>query len=617
MEELKNKLNQEFIRLGKNLCRDLRYNKSFAAEIIEATPFLSEKSLMSERVYCLLNNISKVPSCKMCSKAVKFDPQINYRIYCSTKCLSADPEILIKRRLGIDDVATNKKREDTIALSNNGIRNYSQTQEGRLTLSKNKLEHYSDPVKKEITLAKFEQTNLNKTGYRNPAQVPENQEKSKQTNLENWGCESYLQTDKCREESSRTAHTPEAKLKTIETNKERYGEHIDNTFKLEKSIVNRNKARFFKKIDTLKSLGITALFGYDEFKGVEQEHEYPFQCDDCGNFFKDHLDWGHNPRCFICEPRLFSTSKYEIELRDCIIQMGYKKTIIMNDRQAIKPYRQRSKELDLYFPEDYFAIEFNGLWSHSEHQGEKDRRYHLNKTMLCAERGIQLIHVFQDDWLNKQEIIKSIIRSRLKLIDTKIAANKCVVKMINSGQIIPFLIDNHLDYPSVGSHHFGMYFKDELVYVISLGVPMRNKRYQFQLYRSCGKINTIIMGGFSKIIKYAIKTLNIKSLLSYVDRSLFTGNAYKDNWRFIKTIRPDYMYVDLLEEKRYHKTNFNRDGIQKKFPEFYQKHKSKTEKIMMSIMTFSDKSKRKRFDRIWTCGLLVFDYIINNQIGKE
>jgi hypothetical protein len=609
MEELI-KLNEECLRVGKNLCKSLRHNKPLTEKIIQATSFLSEKSLMSERVYCLLNDIIKTPSCKMCPKEVNFDPQkSNYNIYCSSRCVSEDPDTQTKRKLKRDESEINKKREKT-NLIRHGAKNVMHTEEGRQKVKEDKLALYSDPVRRERAINEYEKTLIETTGYRNAGQVPEYQEKAKKTSLRNWGFESYLQTKESRELSEIASKTPEAKAKIVATLKKKHGPDIDNAFKLKKSVDNRNRSRFLKKIHTLKLLGIIALFEYEEFKGVDREHEYPFKCEKCSTIFKDHLDWGHIPRCFICNPRILSTSKYELEIRDCILQMGYKKTIIMNDHKAIKPHRRRSKELDLYFPEDNFAIEFNGLWSHSEYLGQKDLRYHLSKTILCSERGIQLIHVFQDDWVNNQEIIKSIIRSRLKLISSKIPANKCNVRVIEKDQITPFLKDNHLDYPLLGSHHFGLYFKDELVYVISLGTPQRNKKYQLQLYRSCGKINTIVMGGFSKIIKQAIKTLNIKSLISYVDRSLFVGDAYKDDWRMIKTIRPDYQYVDLLEEKRYHKSNFKREGIQAKFPEFYQKHQSKTEKVMMFIMTVSEKSKRKRFDRIWTCGLLVFEYKI-------
>jgi len=61
-------------------------------------------------------------------------------------------------------------------------------------------------------------------------------------------------------------------------------------------------------------------------------------------------------------------------------------------------------ELDIYLPEYNVAIEFNGLYWHSELYKEKD--YHLNKTLECKKKGVDLLHIFEDDWVFKQDIIK-------------------------------------------------------------------------------------------------------------------------------------------------------------------------------------------------------------------
>ena len=35
----------------------------------------------------------------------------------------------------------------------------------------------------------------------------------------------------------------------------------------------------------------------------------------------------------------------------------------------------------------------------------KDKNYHLNKTLKCSEQGIQLYHIFEDEYVNKKEIV--------------------------------------------------------------------------------------------------------------------------------------------------------------------------------------------------------------------
>ena len=71
-------------------------------------------------------------------------------------------------------------------------------------------------------------------------------------------------------------------------------------------------------------------------------------------------------------------------------------------RNIIHPY-----ELDIYIPSKKIAIEYNGLIWHSEKFKGKVFNYHLNKTENCEKIGIRLIHIFEDEWNEKKEIIKS------------------------------------------------------------------------------------------------------------------------------------------------------------------------------------------------------------------
>jgi serine/threonine protein kinase len=97
----------------------------------------------------------------------------------------------------------------------------------------------------------------------------------------------------------------------------------------------------------------------------------------------------------------------EIKLIDFIKEV-YKDKIISKDRSILK-----NLELDIYLPKIKLAIELNGLYWHSELY--KNKNYHLNKTKLCEEKGITLLHIFEDEWLEKLEIVKSIIKNKLNL----------------------------------------------------------------------------------------------------------------------------------------------------------------------------------------------------------
>ena len=75
--------------------------------------------------------------------------------------------------------------------------------------------------------------------------------------------------------------------------------------------------------------------------------------------------------------------------------------LVIGSRKIIPP-----QELDIFIPAKKLAIEYDGLYWHSiDSKGQKD--YHVNKTNNCEKHGIQLIHVFENEWIFKQDIVKS------------------------------------------------------------------------------------------------------------------------------------------------------------------------------------------------------------------
>lgn len=83
--------------------------------------------------------------------------------------------------------------------------------------------------------------------------------------------------------------------------------------------------------------------------------------------------------------------------------------VIENDKQLIKPL-----EIDLLIQDYKLGIEFNGILHHSFGKStvkmfdnvKIDKNYHLNKTELAEQKGYQLLHIFENEWLDKtkQEI---------------------------------------------------------------------------------------------------------------------------------------------------------------------------------------------------------------------
>lgn len=86
----------------------------------------------------------------------------------------------------------------------------------------------------------------------------------------------------------------------------------------------------------------------------------------------------------------------------------------------------------MYIPSKQVAIEFNGVYWYSQ----VDKNYHLRKTEECEKLGIRLLHIWEDLWISKKEIYKSLISSSLniyikrKFMLVNVYAKKFLVKII-------------------------------------------------------------------------------------------------------------------------------------------------------------------------------------------
>jgi hypothetical protein len=165
--------------------------------------------------------------------------------------------------------------------------------------------------------------------------------------------------------------------------------------------------------------------------------------------------------------------------------------------------------------------------------------------MLCQNKNIQLLHIFETEWEFKQEIVKSIIKSKLGIYDKKIYARKCQIRELSNQEYQEFIDLNHIQgcnniYPPI---KLGLFYNNELVSCIGIG-KSRFKKGETELIRFCNKLNTLVVGGLSKLLKHS----EVKGLVSYVDLRYFNGPGYeKAGFKFISRSAPSYVYVKNTE----------------------------------------------------------------------
>tara|TARA_R110000851_G_scaffold104230_2_gene221760 strand:- start:2611 stop:4230 length:1620 start_codon:yes stop_codon:yes gene_type:complete len=258
-----------------------------------------------------------------------------------------------------------------------------------------------------------------------------------------------------------------------------------------------------------------------------------------------HLRGGGCKECYI------GTSKYENELKDFINSLDIK--FDKNNRQIIKPF-----ELDIYIPSKNIAIEFNGLYWHSEVY--KSNEYHVNKTRLCEDNGIQLIHIFEDEWTNKKDIVKSRLKNILGLTTNKIYGRKCEIREVPTKDKTKFLNENHIQ-GAVGSKvNVGLYYEDELVSIMTFGKRPVFNDSEYELIRFCNKIDLTVVGGASKLFKNFIKVYSPKEIISYADRRWSIGNMYnKLGFNFIENTQPNWFIIN--NKKREHRVKYQKHKL--------------------------------------------------------
>jgi hypothetical protein len=224
----------------------------------------------------------------------------------------------------------------------------------------------------------------------------------------------------------------------------------------------------------------------------------------------------------------------------------------------------------------------------------------LNKTELCEKNGIQLIHIYEDDWLYKQDIVKSMILNKLGKTSNKIYARKCEIREITDNKLVrEFLDKNHVQ-GFIGSKiKIGLFYKDELVSLMTFGkrrVAMGKKTSdegEFELLRFCSKLNTNVVGGGNKLFKHFVKNYDPKIITTYVDRSWSQGNLYKQlGFKCEGKTEPNYYYI--IDRIRHHRFNFRKDVLVK---EGYDPELTE-HKIMLN----------RKIYRIFDSGNLKFEY---------
>ena len=563
-------------------------------------------------------------TCLTCKK--EFEPgRHKEKMNCSKECLKIYNDInkdirmqktfdAIFKKYGVNSFPETKSFSDKVKqtkLEKYGDENYNNLNQIQQTLElKYSASSVGELSKREEFKQKAKNTKLEKYGDENY----NNREQNKKTIKSKYGVDHHLQNKLILQkqidtnlENNKVKYnvlTEKSKKNLIEYNQNKYGtnyffqsnEHLikTRTIKIEKiiEICNNNNLKFdVAYYERLRSKNDDKSLTYIKYKIL---------CLKCNKSF--YNNFAETPICRICNPYSCSTIQH-LELKQLLLDNNI--NFIENNRTTIKPF-----ELDFYLPEHNLAIEINGNYYHAESSFGKDKNYHLNKSIMCLNKNIKLIHIFEDEFIEKKDIIKSRILNLCKKTLNKIYARKCVIKEISFTEKSDFLNKNHLQGNDHSKINLGLFFIDELVSVMTFCKPRlalghkNNELNIFELSRFCNKTNHNVVGAFEKILKNFNINFKPDKLITYADCRFSGLNPedtiyYKCGFTFVHKSAPSYFYVFKKNYlKRYHRFVYNKQSLIKLF----NSDPTKTEWQI---------AQENNMDRIWDCGNLKFELIIS------
>jgi len=377
-------------------------------------------------IYDSINGITHSPLCvACCENRVKFNTfTAGYHKYCCHKCSVSNTETALKRektnmekyggRSAFASEEIRAKKKNTM-LQRYGVEHILQNDTfKRRVVAKNKGK--TDLEKQDINARKTS-TLISRYGTSHLWEVPYISEKRKHTCMAKFGVEYALQSPNVKEKSKSS----------------------------------RN-AKFVASFPT-KFLNVEPLFTAEDFDGVE--NRYPWRCLTCDSIFDDHIDDGSKPVCPTCFPKFGSVG--ETEVIAFVKSLGFDVTI--HDRKTLFP-----KELDILIPSKNIAIEYCGLYWHSEKKVRSN--YHLEKFQECESKGIHLITIFEDEWMSNKETCKSTLAYLLGVVNNQLKQEAYTIRPISRKEFKDQLTTFHIQGYTPSTIKLGAFHGNDLVAVM-------------------------------------------------------------------------------------------------------------------------------------------------------
>jgi len=318
------------------------------------------------------------------------------------------------------------------------------------------------------------------------------------------------------------------------------------------------------RIAWLKVNGFTLLEPYISLWTEEHKHrQYKLLHSDCGTKFED--DIVTLPKCPKCHVGRISRLELDIgKYINDVLHITVKRTV-----RNILPGR---RELDIICPSHKVAFEINGLYYHhiyNTHITGKD--YHVKKTKDSLAYGYRLYHIWESADIT---IIKSMIRSILGVSEKSVGARKLEAKSL---KVTSFFDENHLHGSTPAKWSYGLVDSNG---EILCGLSIREFRNPkaipgvIEIARFATKMGYSVPGGFSKLLKLAIREISPSKIITYADQDWTpdsANNVYvKNGFKLVGETPPKLFYTDTRQI--FKREKYQKHKLEDLFPDTYNQN---------------------------------------------
>lgn len=524
---------------------------------------------LSQRVRCILHHES--PMCEHSNQLKAWKSMHVGFGFCgkAAQCACAASSVSSKIKAVKQGYSPQQKQQITEKREQTNLAKYGVSNSGQTEAAKQAhAQVYADPHRVKQIVETIQQTCVTRLGVNNPMQSPAVRQKAENTTKARYGVSNINQ---------------------LPERKQAIGDLSRHTWQQRK----HSHFDYHKLSEKLRELHqVQFATPADQYQGTVGSHRYQFSCITCGHQFEDRVGCGHIPVCRMCNPKPTPKwcSNQEMEVCSFVTSLGV--AVETSNRSLINPF-----ELDIVVHSHKLAIEYCGLYWHSELGGGKSKIYHKQKLAMCQAKGYDLVTIFSDEWMSKPRIVQAKLSHLLGMNTAKIDARKCQLVTVAGGEAKTFVEANHIQgWAPGGTVHLGLRDQTKLVALISMGGLRRftnnaaqEGSWELLRYATCAHVR----GGASRLLTAFERSHQPKRIVSFADARWSTGGLYRQlGFDLIHHSDPGYWYTPDYVVRQHRSAHMKGSLIKQGFD---------------AALTEWEIQKTRGYDRIWDCGQLKFE----------